>query len=183
MLNLRIKEKKTLKELQDLAEMMVIFKELTNHGVIFWSKKDKILIIEEHIVMLKMSEERESFLKFLNQIAIWQHDALIKEAYEELCLRAENEAIRDAQCNIKRNTKNKYPLLSKADIQKIRQEIRDKMPFIALGGFDCIEEFDIFIVKANAPLNQNVIKNSNKLIALGHFDGEKVEIVDDFYKS
>ena len=182
MLNLRIKEKKTLKELQDLAEMMVIFKELTNHGVIFWSKKDKILIIEEHIVMLKMSEKRESFLKFLNQIAIWQHDALIKEAYEELCLRAENEAIRDAQCNIKRNT-HKYPLLSKADIQKIRQEIRDKMPFITLGGFDCIKEFDIFMIKANAPLTQNVTKDSSKLIALGHFNGEKVEIVDDFYKS
>ena len=182
MLNLRIKAKKTLKELQDLAEMMVIFKELTNHGVIFWSKKDKILIIEEHIVMLKMSEERESFLKFLNQIAIWQHDALIKEAYEVLCLSAENEAIRNAQCNIKRN-KSKYPLLSKEDIQKIRQEVRDKMPFLALGQLDCINEFDIFIVKANAPLTQNVTKDSSKLIALGHFDGEKVEIVDDFYKS
>lgn len=181
MLNLRIKEKKTLKELQDLAEMMVIFKELTNHGVIFWSKKDKILIIEEHIVMLKMSEEHESFVKFLNQIAIWQHDALIKEAYEYLCLSAENEAIRDAQCNIKRNT-SKYPLLSKDDIQSIRQNIRDKMPFLALGQLDCIREFDIFMIKANAPLTQNVIKDSSKLIALGHFDGEKVEIVDNYKK-
>ena len=182
MLNLRITEKKTLKELQDLAEMMVIFKELTNHGVIFWSKKDKILIIEEHIVMLKMSEERESFLKFLNQIAICQHNALIKEAYEILCLSAENEAIRDAQYNIKRNT-HKYPLLSKDDIKSIRQNVRDKMPFLALGQLDCINEFDIFMVKSNAPLTQNVIKDSNKLITLGHFDGEKVEIVDDFYKS
>ena len=40
MINLKIKDKLTLKELQDLAEMMVIFKELTNHGVIFWSKKE-----------------------------------------------------------------------------------------------------------------------------------------------
>lgn len=38
------------------------------------------------------------------------------------------------------------------------------------------------MVKANAPLTQNVIKDNSKLIALGHFDGEKVEIVDDFYK-
>ena len=106
----------------------------------------------------------------------------MKEAYEELCLRAENEAIRDAQCNITRNT-HKYPMLSKADIQKIRQEVRDKIQFLALGQLDCINEFDIFIVKANAPLTQNVTKDSSKLIALGHFDGEKVEIVDDFYKS
>ena len=182
MLNLRIKEKKTLKELQDLAEMIVIFKELTNHGVIFWSKKDKILIIEEHIVMLKMSEERESFVKFLTQIAIWQHNAIIKEAYEVLCLNAETNAIRDAQCNIKRNTQTKYPLLSKDDIQSIRQNVRDKMPFLALGQLDCIEEFDIFMVKADAPLTQNVIKDNSKLIALGHFDGEKVEILDDYKK-
>lgn len=44
MINLKIKDKITLKELQDLAEMMIIFKELTNHGVIFWSKKTRYLL-------------------------------------------------------------------------------------------------------------------------------------------
>lgn len=44
MLNLRIKEKKTLKELQDLAEMMVIFKELTNHELSFGAKKTRYLL-------------------------------------------------------------------------------------------------------------------------------------------
>lgn len=38
------------------------------------------------------------------------------------------------------------------------------------------------MVKANAPLTQNVIKDNSKLIALGHFDGEKVEIVDNYKK-
>lgn len=49
-------------------------------------------------------------------------------------------------------------------------------------GLYCIKEFDIFMVKANAPLTQNVTKDSSKLIALGHFDGEKVEIVDNYKK-
>ena len=49
-------------------------------------------------------------------------------------------------------------------------------------GLYCIKEFDIFIVKANDPLTQNVIKDRSKLIALGHFDGEKVEIVDNYKK-
>ena len=64
------RKNKTFEELKDLATMMAIFEKLSRQGVIFWRKKDKILIIEEYLAMLKISEGREGFLKFLNQAAI-----------------------------------------------------------------------------------------------------------------
>lgn len=162
------RKNKHLKELQDLAAMIGIFEVLSRRGVVFWRKKDNILIIEEYFVMLKMAEGREGFLKFLNQVATWQNNIIIQEAYSAECLKVETDAVRKAQ--------RKYANLTKADIQRIRQETRENMPMIPLGQLDCIKEFDIFVVRANAPSAQEATEESGQLLALGHFDGEKVEM-------
>ena len=162
------RKNKHLKELQDLAAMIGIFEILSRRGVVFWRKKDNILIIEEYFVMLKMAEGREGFLKFLNQVATWQNNIIIQEAYSAECLKVETDAVRKAQ--------RKYANLTKADIQRIRQETRENMPMIPLGQLDCIKEFDIFVVRASAPSAQDATEESGQLLALGHFDGEKVEM-------
>ena len=159
-----IRRNKTLKELQDLATMMAIFEEWSSRGVIFWRKKDKILIIEEYLAMLKMSEGRDGFLKFLNQVAIWQNSILFQEAYEAYFLKAETEAVREAQ--------RKYASLTKADVMRIRQNVRDRMPLVVPEQIGCIKEFDIFVVRANAPSVQDATKERGLLLALGHDDGE-----------
>ena len=162
------RKNKHLKELQDLAAMIGIFEILSRRGVVFWRKKDNILIIEEYFVMLKMAEGREGFLKFLNQVATWQNNIIIQEAYSAECLKVETDAVRKAQ--------RKYANLTKADVQRIRQETRENMPMIPLGQLDCIKEFDIFVVRAGAPSAQEATEESGQLLALGHFDGEKVEM-------
>ena len=162
------RKNKQFKELKYLAAMMAIFETLSRRGVIFWRKKDNILIIEEFLVILKMSEGRDGFLKFLNQVAIWQNNILIQEAYSAHCLKVETDAVRKAQ--------RKYANLTKADIMRIRQETRENMPMIPLEQLDCIKEFDIFVVRANAPSAQEATKESGQLLALGHYDGEKVEM-------
>ena len=162
------RKNKQLKELQDLAAMTAIFERFSRLGLIFWRKKDKILIIEEYLAILKMSEGRDGFLKFLNQVATWQNSILVQEAYETYFLKVETEAVRDAQ--------RKYASLTKADIIRIRQNVRDKMPIIALEQLDCIKEFDIFVVRANAPSAQDATEERDQLLALGHYDGEKVEM-------
>ena len=162
------RKNKQLKELQDLAAMTAIFERFSRLGLIFWRKKDKILIIEEYLAILKMSEGRDGFLKFLNQVATWQNSILVQEAYETYFLKVETEAVRDAQ--------RKYASLTKADIIRIRQNVRDKMPIIALEQLDCIKEFDIFVVRANAPSAQDATEDRDQLLALGHYDGEKVEM-------
>lgn len=162
------RKNKHLKELQDLAAMTAIFEKWSRQGVIFWRKKDKILIIEEYLAMLKMSEGRDGFLKFLNQVATWQNNILIQEAYAAHCLKVETEAVREAQ--------RKYASLTKADIQRIRQYARENMPIIPINQLDCIKEFDIFVVRSNAQSAQDATEASGQLLALGHYDGEKVEM-------
>ena len=162
------RKNKHLKELQDLAAMIGIFEILSRRGVVFWRKKDNILIIEEYFVMLKMAEGREGFLKFLNQVATWQNNIIIQEAYSAECLKVETDAVRKAQ--------RKYANLTKADIQRIRQETRENMPMIPLEQLEYIKEFDIFVVRANAPSAQDATEESGQLLALGHYDGEKVEM-------
>lgn len=162
------RKNKTFKELQDLAEMSAIFEEWTRRGIILWRKKDNILIIEEHLAILTIAKGREGFLKFLNQVAIWQNSILIQEAYAAHCLKVETEAVRKAQ--------RKYASLTKADIQRIRQNARENLSIIPLEQLDCIKEFDIFVIRSNAPSAQEATEESGQLLALGHFDGEKVEM-------
>ena len=162
------RKNKHLKELQALAAMTAIFEKWSRQGVIFWRKKDKILIIEEYLAMLKMAEGREGFLKFLNQVAVWQSSKLIDEAYETHILKVETDAVRKAQ--------RKYANLTKADIMRIRQNVREKMPIVVPEQLEYIKEFDIFVVRANAPSAQEATEASGQLLALGHFDGEKVEM-------
>ena len=162
------RKNKHLKEVQDLAAMIGIFEILSRRGVVFWRKKDNILIIEEYFAMLKMAEGREGFLKFLNQVAVWQSSKLIDEAYEAHSIKVETDAVRKAQ--------RKYANLTKADIMRIRQEARENMPMLPLEQLEYIKEFDIFVVRASAPSAQDATEESGQLLVLGHFDGEKVEM-------
>lgn len=168
MWNLFKRKKKKLKELHDLSMMNAIFEKLSRRGVIFWRKKDNILIIEEYLAKLKMAEGREGFLKFLDQVATWQNNIIIQEAYSAHCIKLETDAVRNAQ--------RKYANLTKTDIMRIRQEARENMPMIPLEQLEYIKEFDIFVVRANAPSAQEATEESGQLLAIGHFDGEKVEM-------
>ena len=162
------RKNKHLKELQALAAMTAIFEKWSRQGVIFWRKKDKILIIEEYLAMLKMSEGRDGFLKFLNQVATWQNSILIQEAYSAHCLKVETDAVCKAQ--------RQYAALTKADVMRIRQEARENMPMLPIEQLDYIKEFDIFIVRANAQSVNHATEANGQLLAVGHYDGEKVEM-------
>lgn len=162
------KLKKALQNLRDLHEMVGILDKWARHGLIFWRRKDNILIIEESVALLKLAEGRKGFLKFLNQIAVWQSSQLIDEAYETHRIKVETEAVRKAQ--------RKFANLTKADIMRIRQEARENMPMLPIEQLDYIKEFDIFVVRASAPSTQEATEESGQLLALGHYDGEKVEM-------
>lgn len=157
-----------LQELRDLATITSILNEFERHGLSHWQRRDKILVIEESLVKLKLAEGRSGFLKFLNQVAMWQNNNIAQEAYEAHRLKVETEAVRKAQAQ--------FAMLTKEDLQRIRQNAREQMPIIPLEQLNFIKEFDIFVVRADAPSIQDATKEDGHLLALGHFDGEKVEM-------
>lgn len=165
---LKNKKKKTEKELRDLSAVFSILDEFEKRGVIHWQRKNRVLLIEEVLGTLKVAEGRDGFLRFLNQVSMWQNHRLLAEAYESLRLKVETEAVRKARAQ--------FAMLTKADMQRIRQNARENMEMIPPERLDYIKEFDIFILRANAPSAQEATGASGQLLALGHFDGEKVEM-------
>ena len=162
------KQKKALQNLRDLHEMVGILDKWARYGLIFWRRKDKLLIIEETVALIKLAEGRKGFLKFLNQIAVWQSSKLIDEVYESYSIKVETDAVRKAQ--------RKYANLTKADIMRIRQEARENMTMLPIEQLEYIKEFDIFVVRASVPSAQDATEANGQLLALGHYDGEKVEM-------
>lgn len=162
------RKNKRWKELHDLAQMSAILDKLSRQGLIFWRKKDNILLIEEFFVMLKLAEGRKGFLYFLNQVAVWQSSNLINEAYEAHRINVETTAVRKAQ--------KQFANPTKADIHRIRHEARANMSELPIEKLDYVKEFDILVVRSSAPSAQEATEEGGQLLALGHYDGEKVEM-------
>ena len=131
------------KELKEIAFIISVFDKFERKGLITWRQKDKILIIEVVLAVMKLADGRKGFQNFLNQAAIWQNERIISEAYEARRIKIETSAVRKAQKD--------YAHLTKADIHRIRQKARENMEMIPLERLDCIKEFDIFIIRSNAP--------------------------------
>ena len=162
------KKNKIFKDLKDIAFVISVFDKFERAELITWRQKDKIFIIEESLTVMKLAEGKKGFHNFLNQAALWQNERIISEAYETRRIKVETDAVRKAQKD--------YANLTKADIHRIRQEARENMTMIPPEQLDCIKEFDIFVVRANAPSAQDATEESGQLLALGHYDGEKVEM-------
>lgn len=156
------------KELKEIAFIISVFDKFERKGLITWRQKDKILIIEVALAVMKLAEGRKGFQNFLNQAAIWQNERIISEAYEARRIKIETSAVRKAQKD--------YAHLTKADIHRIRQEARETMEMIPPERLDCIKEFDIFIIRSNAPSIDQATEANGQLLAIGHYDGEKVEM-------
>lgn len=165
---LKNQKKKTEKELRDLSAVFSILDEFEKRGVIHWQRKNKVLLIEEVLGTLNVAEGRDGFLRFLNQVSMWQNYRLLAEAYEAHRLKIETEAVRKARAQ--------FAMLTKADMQRIRQNARENMDMIPPEQLDYIKEFDIFILRASAPSAELATEENGQLLAIGHFDGEKVEM-------
>jgi hypothetical protein len=162
------KEETTKETLRDILDIRRIFQKWENHRLIYWRRKDKLLLIEESLAAVELSKGREFFMDFLTKAALWQNSHILDEAYEAHRLKIETEAVRKAQA--------RFAMLTKADLQRIRQQAREDMKPIPPEQLDCIKEFDILIVRASAPSAEQATKENGQLLAVGHFDGQKVEM-------
>nr|DAI09662.1 MAG TPA: hypothetical protein [Caudoviricetes sp.] len=165
------KNKQKLRVLGDLSKSFAIVGELNRRGLIHWQVKDKILLIEESLATVELAQGETGFRRFLEHVVQWQNYQLIMEAYEQQRIDIESQAVRDAD-------KKLGKILTPADIQRIRQQARNDMIMIDPHKLkNLIREFDIMIIRADAQSEEQATQENGQLLAIGHYDGEKLEMV------
>ncbi len=166
----RLKRKKAVNVLKDLSNVTALFKDWERAGLIHWQVKGKTLLLEHSLAVSTMSMGPEKFKKFLNLLAQFKNAELIGNAYEQQRIDLETAAVRDAQ----EKTSAK---LTDADIQRIRLNARENIQHIDMKSIlDAIHEFDIMIIRSSAISSADATKEGGELVAVGHFDGKKVEM-------
>lgn len=165
-----ISKKARQRELRNVAASFAIIDEFSRRNLIFWQVKNRMLLIEESLAMVELGLGAALFEGFLKKVCDWQNFKLINEAYEQKRIDIEAAAVRSAQ------EKSEKPL-SNADILRIRQHSRtfmeqipsDKLP-------NLIREFDILVIRATATTADSATEENGQLLAVGHYDGEKLEM-------
>ena len=166
----KLKRKKAVNVLKDLSNLTALFKDWERSGLLYWQVKGKTLLLEHSLAVLIMSLGPEKFKKFLNLLAQFKNAELIGNAYEQQRIDLETAAVRDAQ----EKTSSK---LTDADIQRIRLNARENMQHIDMKSIlDAINEFDIMIILSKAISSADATQEGGELVAVGHFDGKKVEM-------
>ena len=166
----RLNRKKAVNALKDLSEITALFKKWERSGLFYWQVKGKTLLLEQSLAISIMSLGPEKIKKFLNLLAQFKNAELIGNAYEQQRIDLETEAVRDAQ----EKTSSK---LTDADIQRIRQNARENMQHIDMKSIlDAINELDIMIIRSSAISSADATQEGGELVAVGHFDGKKVEM-------
>ena len=166
----RLKRKKAVNLLKDLSGLTALFKKWERSGLFHWQVKGKTLLLEQSLAVSIMSLGLEKFKKFLNLLAQFKNAELIGNAYEQQRIDLETAAVRKAQVQ----TKTK---LTDVDIQRIRQNARADMQHIDMKSIpDAIHEVDIMIIRSSALSSADATQEGGDLVAVGHFDGKKVEM-------
>lgn len=166
----RLKRKKAVNALKDLSTVTALFKKWERSGLLYWQVKGKTLLLEHSLAVSIMSLGPEKFKKFLDLLAQFKNAELIGNAYEQQRIELETAAVRDVQ----EKTSGK---LTDADIQRIRQNARENMQHIDMKSIlDAIHEFDIMIIRSSAISSADATQEGGELVAVGHFDGRKVEM-------
>ena len=186
---------KHLKELRSLSSSFAILDELERRGLLHYHYHrpshsvsesrsgapgaSGALLIEESLAIVKIAEGAKGFRHFLNQVALWQNYRLFQDAYETRRLDIEAKAVREAQRSVEELCNG---TLTTADIQRIRQHARAHMPEIdtsdpkVLKDLHIVTEFDLFIIRANAPSSALATESNGQLIAVGHYNGITLEM-------
>lgn len=166
----RFKRKKAGNALKDLSVLAALITKWERSGLLHWQVKGKTLLLEQSLAVSVMSLGPEKFKKFLDILAQFKNTELIGNAYEQQRIDIETAAVRKAQ----EQTQTK---LTDIDIQRIRLDARKDMQHIDMESIhDAIHEFDIMIIRSNAISSADATQEGGQLVAVGHFDGEKVEM-------
>ena len=163
-------KKARMRELRNVAASFAIIDEFSRSNLIFWQVKNRMLLIREPLALFELGLGDGKFKDFLKTVCDWQNFKLINEAYEQKRIEIEAAAVRKAQ-------EESGAPLTDADVLFIRQHARSSMEQIPLEQLpNLIREFDILIIRASATSVDTATEENGQLLAVGHYDGEKLEM-------
>ena len=163
-------KKARLRESAKVLEAFAIIEKFSRSNFIFWQVKNRMLLIREPLALVELGLGAAKFKDFLKKVCDWQNFKLINEAYEQKRIETEAAAVRKAQ-------EERGAPLSDADVLFIRQHARNSMEQIPLDQLpNLIREFDILIIREFATSADSATEENGQLLAVGHYDGEKLEM-------
>lgn len=159
-----------MRESSKVLEAFAIIEKFSRSDLIFWQVKNRMLLIREPLALVELGLGAAKFKDFLNIVCDWQNFKLISEAYEQKRIEIEAAAVRKAQ-------EESGAPLTDAEILCIRQHARSSMEQIPLEQLpNLIREFDILIIRESATSAESATEENGQLLAVGHYDGEKLEM-------
>ena len=163
-------KKARMRESAKVLEAFAIIEDFSRGNLIFWQVKNRMLLIREPLALFELGLGADKFKDFLKTVCDWQNFKLISEAYEQKRIEIEAAAVRKAQ-------EERGAPLSDADVLCIRQHARSSMEQIPLEQLpNLIREFDILIIRESATTVDSATEENGQLLAIGHYDGEKLEM-------
>ena len=163
-------KKARLRESAKVLEAFAIIEKFSRSNFIFWQVKNRMLLIREPLALVELGLGAAKFKDFLKKVCDRQNFKLINEAYEQKRIETEAAAVRKAQ-------EERGAPLSDADVLFIRQHARSSMEQIPLDQLpNLIREFDILIIRESATSADSATEENGQLLAVGHYDGEKLEM-------
>ncbi len=163
-------KKARMRESAKVLEAFAIIEDFSRSNLIFWQVKNRMLLIREPLALVELGLGADKFKDFLKTVCDWQNFKLINEAYEQKRIEIEAAAVRKAQ-------EERGAPLSDADVLFIRQHARSSMEQIPLDQLpNLIREFDILIIRESATSSDTATEENGQLLAVGHYDGEKLEM-------
>ena len=159
-----------MRESSKVLEAFAIIEKFSRSNLIFWQVKNRMLLIREPLALVELGLGADKFKDFLKTVCDWQNFKLINEAYEQKRIEIEAAAVRKAQ-------EERGTPLTDADVLRIRQHARSSMEQIPLEQLpNLIREFDILIIRESATSADTATEENGQLLAVGHYDGEKLEM-------
>ena len=163
-------KKARMRESAKVLEAFAIIEDFSRGNLIFWQVKNRMLLIREPLALFELGLGADKFKDFLKTVCDWQNFKLISEAYEQKRIEIEAAAVRKAQ-------EESGAPMTDADVLRIRQHARSSMEQIPLEQLpNLIREFDILIIRESAPSADTATEENGQLLAIGHYDGEKLEM-------
>ena len=149
------RERKKHKQLRNLTRALGVMKSFAIAGLIYWREKDRVLLIEESLAMANMAEGREIFCNFLNAAALYVNYKLMQDTYSKVMQQKESEAVRQAL--------KEYGTTGDADINRIRQKVRDDLEMIDASKMKLVTEFDILIIRQHTQNRDHATEEGGEL--------------------